>query len=577
MYITFEKVRYKNFLSTGNQFTEIDMTASPKTLIHGTNGSGKTTFVDAVFFALYGKSFRKVKKDSVVNYITKKHAMVELEFSIRHNKYKIERGIKPNVFNIYCNDVKVDQESTAHEYQKYLETFILHMNEKLFTQTVLLGSTNYTPFMLLPALDRRNVVESLLDIQIFSVMNELAKDKNKTLLKRYTNTEYEIEKSEISIGHLQNHIDSVHGNRDDLINSIKSKIKMNQQNIDKLEGLRSSYESDMSTYKEKRDAVGKKESLESMISNISNYKSQFVSLINTNNKKIKFYETNDSCPTCSQQIDESLKRSKVEEYETATDKFTNGVIQADKTIDEQKDLLEKYTYWQDQIDTEVDNITTCNQKIDSLEKSIVGFREDIEEIKSKSDVNNQMKSIQEEKKKKKNSKKVLSETQETLIHYKTVLDLLKDDGIKSKIVKTYIPVINKLIKKYLDILDFPILFKFDEGFNEFIKVRGRDEVTFPNLSEGERMRVNLSLIFAFRELAKLRNATHCNLIIFDEVADSSLDITGWDSFLKILKDVCGDGKQNTFIISHKGDEIINKFDRDIKFDKKGGRFSEIVE
>lgn len=576
MYITFNKVKYKNFLSTGNQFTEIDMTASAKTLIHGTNGSGKTTFVDAVYFALYGKSFRKVKKDSVVNYITKKHAVVELDFSIRNDDYKIIRGIKPAKFIISKNGVDVDQESTTTEYQKYLETFILHMNEKLFTQTVLLGSTNYTPFMLLPSADRRNVIESLLDIQIFSTMNELAKDENKLLTRRHSNTEYSIEKTDIAIDHLQDHIDSVTGNRQTMIAQNNNKIDIEEIEIKQCEHLIVKLQAEINLLKDDRDALGKKESIKSMIQALKTYETQFNTLIKKNNKKIEFYHDNDDCPTCSQEISIDVKDKNVHECQESINKFNKAKEQAQQQMNDQRHLLDRVSTIQGIIDRDIDEIATLNQTIKGHRNNITTYEQQIGDIRDSADLSKEETKINEAKREKNKYKKDLVETSESLINYSTVLDLLKDDGIKSRIVKQYIPVINKLIKKYLDILDFPILFKFDEEFNEYIKVRGRDEVTFPNLSEGERMRVNLSLIFAFRELAKLRNATHCNLIIFDEVADSSLDTTGWDSFLKILKDVCSTGNQNTFIISHKGDEIINKFDRDIRFAKKGGRFSEII-
>lgn len=576
MFINFEKVKYKNFLSTGNQFTEIDLTKKPKTLIHGSNGSGKTTFVDAVFFALFGKSFRKVKKDSVVNYITKKHTVVELTFSIRKDTYKICRGIKPALFEIYRNDKLVDKESTVTEYQRYLEKFILHMNEKLFTQTVLLGSTNYTPFMLLPTGDRRGVIESLLDIQIFSVMNDLAKDNNKVLNTRFTNTEYSIEKSDISIDHIQNHINSMKGNLDDLVKANELKIDEEKKNIKEKRSFISTTEDLIAKEKIERDNIGSKETIEKTVTSLKEYKTQFQNLIKKNGKKIDFYHDNTTCPTCSQDISDELRTEQVSDYEEQNDKFTDGVNRAISSIDAQDELLRKYKLSQDSIDIMIDDITDSRTSITSHENNITTYKDNIQELQSSVDTSKEEVKIKEVKKEKTKFKKELSETSETLRNYEIVLDLLKDDGIKSRIVKTYIPVINKLVKKYLDILDFPITFRFDEGFNEFIKVRGRDEVTYPNLSEGEKMRINLALIFSFRELSVMRNATHTNLVIFDEIADSSLDDTGWDSFLKILNATSSTDKQNVFIISHKGESIINKFDRDIRFTKKGGRFSEIV-
>lgn len=576
MFIRFDKIEYRNFLSTGNKYTKIDLRKVPKTVIHGTNGSGKTTFVDALYFALYGKSFRKVKKDSVVNYITGKNTLVKLSFQIRKDSYLIVRGIKPAIFEIFKNDELIPKESTTTLYQQYLETFILHMNEKMFTQTVLLGSTNYTPFMLLPAADRRNVVEALLDIQIFTVMNELAKAKNKELQRRYDNTEYEIEKHDIRISELQKHIDSVQGNQDLLVSQNEERITSNQILINETYAKSKVIEGDIVELEDKQKLIGHKGAITKLKNSIAIYQKKFVNEISTAKTKSEFYDKNDNCPTCSQEITDELKDIKRLEYTGVVEKYEDGIKQAEEKINEQLEKLSDISTLQFDIDEEKSNVTQNQSAINSWSIEIASFENAIKDIEKSSDVTKDKVRVKSEIDAKTEQEIDLSDTGIDLINYETVLALLKDNGIKTRIVKTYIPVINKLIKKYLDILEFPIVFQFDESFNEFIKVRGRDEVTFPNLSEGERMRVNLSLIFAFRELAKLRNATHCNLIIFDEVADSSLDNTGWDSFLKILNDVCSQGDQNTFVISHKGDQIISKFDRDIRFDKIGGRFSEIV-
>lgn len=576
MFIKFTKIKYKNFLSTGNRFTEIDLIKVPKTVIHGTNGSGKTTFVDALYFALYGKSFRKVKKDSVVNYITKKNALVELDFTIRKDNYKIIRGVKPATFEIYKNDKLVPKDSTTVAYQVHLETFIIHMNEKMFTQTVLLGSTNYTPFMLLGAADRRNVIESLLDIQIFTTMNDLAKGNNRDLTRRYTNIEYEIEKADIKIDGLKKHINSVKGNRDVIIQQNLKKIDENQLKINSYidEGIL--LNDTIHSLEQERGLTAVKDTIDKMITSLDGYVASFTTSIRVEKKSLKFYDDNDNCPTCAQIISDELKLEKQEEYGESILKFQNALIDAQQQATTYSDKHDVWTRLTDRIDDLKDEIDQIKLDIKEIENTNKNYQDAIDEINSSTDVTSEKKKMKEISEAKDEDKERLDKTSVDLINYETVLALLKDDGIKTRIVKTYIPVINTLIKKYLEILEFPIIFRFDEAFNEYIKVRGRDEVTFPNLSEGERMRVNLSLIFSFRELAKLRNATHCNLIIFDEVADSSLDNTGWDSFLKILNDVCSEGNQNTFIISHKGDQIISKFDRDIKFAKVGGRFSEIL-
>lgn len=576
MYITFEKVRYKNFLSTGNQFTEIHINKSPKTLIHGTNGSGKTTFVDAIYFALYGKSYRKVNKNSVINYITKKNTVVELEFSVNKHKYKIIRGIKPNVFEIYKDDELVNEESTSIAYQKYLEKFILHMNEKLFTQTVLLGSTNYIPFMLLNAKDRRTVIEGLLDIQLFSVMNELAKIKHTDLTRYENNTKYEIEKAIISITHIQEHIKKTQGNTEELVSSIKNKQKLLSEEYESLDAEVIDLLQQVDVLAEERDKIGESSALSELKNKLQLFANQFDTKIKDNLKRVQFYQENDKCPTCSQDITEDLRDEKVNHHEAKVDEHGDNYRKAIDKIKEHTACLSKIEEHNRQIQLLSTSVSQKQSKMKQNLNSIESLNSNIEEISNKSNTTKEEQDLENLLLEKKKLEESLAETELKIFDYRSALVLLKDSGIKSRIVKTYIPVINKLIKKYLDILEFPIIFKFDEEFNEYIKVRGRDEVTYPNLSEGEKMRVNLSLIFAFRELSVLKNATHCNLIIFDEVADSSLDITGWDAFLRILNDVTRNKSQNVFVISHKGESLLAKFNNDIRFEKRGGRFSEIV-
>lgn len=576
MLIKFEKVRYKNFLSTGNIFTEIEIDKAHKTLIYGGNGSGKTTFIDAIYFALFGKSYRKVNKDSIVNYINKKQCVVELEFSIRSDQYKVVRGIKPNIFEIYRNGDLVNEEATAAEYQKYLEKFILHMNEKLFTQTVILGSTNYIPFMLLNAKDRRTVVEGLLDIQLFSVMNELAKIKHTELTRYETNTKYEIEKADISINHIKNHIEKSNKDSSEIITGIQKNINALDKDNITLTAESADLAEVIKSKTEERDAIGDTTEINKQINEIRSFATRFDTTIKSNLKKAKFYKENDNCPSCSQSISKMLRGEKVARLEEEID--TNGAnykLAIDK--------ISEYTTLIDQISTIDRDIRALNleltqkqAKIAQNQNTVAGYKNNIEQINKTVDISKdqaKLITLQDDRNVLQND---LSSCELEIFDYKSVLALLKDNGIKSRIVKMYIPVINNLIKKYLEILEFPIIFKFDEEFNEFIKVRGRDILIYPNLSEGEKMRVNLALIFAFRELAVVRNATHSNLIVFDEVADSSLDSTGWDSFLRILHDVAKED-QSVFVISHKGEDLMPKFDDHIKFEKKGGQFSEIVD
>lgn len=574
MYIHFEKIEYKNFLSSGNNSISIDLDTHPKTLIHGRNGSGKTTFVEAIYFALFGKSFRKANKQTLINYVNKKKTLVTLWFSIRNDKFKIKRGLKPAVFEIYKNNKLIDEAGDARDYQKYLETFILHMGEKLFKQTVLLGSSNYIPFMLLTAADRRIVVENLLDIQIFSVMNELAKAKFSDLSRLDTNLSHEINLIDVSLKHKQSHFEDIKNNSEKLIQEYETDIsnlkKKTEQKEKKIVDITASI-NDIKTERDKTDLKELKDKQKSL----SYYHQFMLTKTADKQKQLDFYNHNDVCPVCSQDIDKDHKNVVISSLVVDIDKFETGVQKADEMLAEILDAIKTISSCNDDIMGLEAEISLINSEIGSHQKEIetiinkvAGIRNHSSETKLKTEIHEI-----EEKKTALQEKHVGIKGKIT--NYETVLKLLKDDGIKTRIIKTYIPIINKLIKKYLDILNFPITFRFDESFNEYIVVRGREDIGYSNLSEGEKMRVNLALIFAFRELSSLRNATHCNILIFDEIADSSLDFSGWEAFLQILKDTSK--KQNVFVISHKGDSIISKFDCDIKFIKPSGRFSEIVD
>ena len=569
--IIFKKLRYQNILSTGNQFTELDLNRSNSTLVVGENGAGKSTFIEALTFALYGKPFRNINKPQLLNAITGKNLLVELEFSIGKKDYMVRRGMKPNLFEIWLNGEMMNQHAGARDYQEFLEKNILKLNFKSFSQIVVLGSANYVPFMQLPAMQRRAVVEDLLDIQIFSIMNSLLKDKMAQNKSDITDVEYQIDLCEQKIELHSKHIDTLRANNDELIAQKQQKIAEHQEAID---GLHTDTESLSERVNALNEQIADHEKVSTRKSKLVQMEASLEDKIRKLNKEIQFFHDHDNCPTCKQGIDHDFKTGTIEKRTAKTQEVSEALHKLEAEIGAANTRLEEIQALNKQITSLNSKITDNNQQIGfyqryirDLNKEIDGLREQANKIATESeDTSKFIEELNNHKKKK-----------ETLSRQKSVLDvashLLKDTGIKTKIIKQYVPIMNKLINKYLAAMDFFVNFELDEQFNETIKSRFRDDFSYASFSEGEKMRIDLSLMFTWRAIAKLRNSASTNLLIMDEVFDSSLDSAGTEEFLKILESLTQDS--NVFIISHKGDQLYDKFHSVIKFEKHAN-FSRIA-
>ena len=548
--IHFEKLRWKNFLSTGNAFTEIEFTRSPSTLVIGENGAGKSTFLDALCFALFNKPFRNINKPQLVNSINGKDLLVEIDFKIGRKNYMIRRGIKPTVFEIYCNDELVDQDAALRDTQKYLEESILKLNYKSFTQIVILGSASFTPFMQLPLGQRREIIEDILDIQIFTVMNTVLKDKQNVLRETIRDIETQVEVAKQKATIQKSYIVTLEENKAKKITEIEGKI-------DELDSTITTEQQNVTTISEQKAELGNPEEKRRKL---ERYKDKFQSQINKVSKEIEFYENHDDCPTCKQGIPHDFKHeikaervSKIQELKTAT---------AD--LDEQFSDL-------DRLITEVGvldiAIMESNNNIISNQRFLQRLHVELGEAR------NNVANIDEEKSKLKEMAKEVtsannlkSEKNEEQHYYSVCSSLLKDTGIKTRIIKQYLPAINKLVNKYLAAMDFFVQFNLDEKFNETIKSRHRDKFSYASFSEGEKQRIDLALLFTWRTIAKMKNSAATNLLILDEVFDSSLDNNGTDYVMTLLNTIGDD--TNTFVISHKGDQLFDKFRSVVKFEKK---------
>ena len=569
--ILFKAIRWQNMLSTGNQFTEVALDRSKSTLIVGENGAGKSTILDALSFALYGKPFRNINKPQLLNSMTQKNLVVECEFMVGSKHFRVKRGIKPQIFEIYQNGEMINQNSSARDYQEYLEKSILKLSFKSFGQIVILGSANYLPFMQLPAHARREVIEDLLDIQIFTTMNNLLKEKIATNKSAITDTDYQINLIENKIELTQKHIDSLKTNNDHLIqqkaelidelmsNNLLAEMAITREN-NKLE--------DMQTQIADSDKVSSKRA------KLIELESQLETKIRSLKKEITFYHDNDSCPTCRQGIDHDFKDSVLDDRETKQTEVSDALVKIEEEIlainnrvNEITEINKEITAINTKITEYNSDIRSWNNSIRTLELEIEGLMKNttvIDSSKGDLDLLNTQLGVQQKHK-------------EELANERQVIEvagvLLKDSGIKTRIIKQYVPIMNKLINKYLAAMDFFVQFELDENFNEKIKSRFRDEFSYASFSEGEKMRIDLALMFTWRAIAKLRNSASTNLLIMDEVFDSSLDVGGTEEFLKILEGLTGD--TNTFIISHKGDQLFDKFHSIIKFEKHAN-FSRIA-
>jgi DNA repair exonuclease SbcCD ATPase subunit len=569
--IKFEKVRWKNFLSTGLNFTEIDLTKSPNTLIIGNNGAGKSTILDALCFGLFGKPFRKINKPQLPNSINQSDCVVEIDFSIGKKQYKVVRGIKPNTFEVYCNGLLVDQDAKAKDYQEHLEKFILKLNYKSFTQVVILGSASFVPFMQLSPADRRAIIEDLLDIQIFSSMNGVVKEKMAIIKDTSTKNKYEMDLTSEKINFQKQSIEEHRKHNDAEIEKKQKDITDSEEQVKKLT-------KDIELIQKHIDVLNSKISdkmaMEKKSSKLLQLESKLESRIKKIDKEVSFYEENDNCPTCKQGIGKEFKSEQVSSLNTTKTEVVAGLEDLSKQITTTSQRIEEIQNYLKHIQSHNNEVVKHNSTITAVNSFIHKLHGEINELSNRKD------NLEEENAKLKELKAELASLitkQEELAsekqYYEFAGSLLKDTGIKTKIIRQYLPIMNKLINKYLTAMDFFVNFNINESFEETIKSRHRDEFSYANFSEGEKMRIDLALLFTWRQIAKLKNSTNTNLLILDEVFDSSLDGVGTEEFLKLIHEMGTD--TNVFVISHKGDQLFDKFRSIIKFEKHNN-FSRIA-
>jgi len=561
--IVFKKVKYKNFLSTGQQFIEIQLDRSSKTLVVGENGAGKSTMLDALCFGLFQRAFRNIKKDQMVNSINEKDCVVEVEFVVGQNEYKIVRGIKPNKFEIWCNGVMLNQDAAVKDYQKHLESTILKLNFRTFTQVVILGNASYQPFMQMRPEYRRQVVEEILDIEIFSKMNFILKDKVKNQDELIKQSDFNYQLIESKVDSQKKHIEDLSGNNQQSIDKKQIEIQQSQTDID-------NYQLDIDRVTSEKTALQNEILDETKINNkykqLHNVEAKLENTCSKHKKDLEFFETHNDCPTCQQSIDEAFKS-------TMIDKKKNKVVEVESAMSQ---LVKEITATEQRLHSINETMIAIREKellinryetsISEIKKYIVAKENEIDELSddkfTTGVATGQLEQLQEQ----------LTEADVVKVKYKeeksyldTARFLMQDTGIKTKIIKQYLPIMNQFINKNLADMDFFVNFTLDGAFKETIKSRHRDEFNYHSFSEGEKLRIDLSILFTWREIAKLKNSTNTNLLILDEVFDSSLDSSGTDEFMRILTNKLA--KENVFVISHKGDTLLDKFPSILKFEK----------
>jgi DNA repair exonuclease SbcCD ATPase subunit len=569
--IIFETVRWKNLLSTGTSFTEVRLNKSPNTLIIGKNGAGKSTVLDALCFGLFGKPFRKINKPNLLNSINGQQALVEIEFTIGQKKYKISRGIKPNVFEIHCNGVLLNQDAAAKDYQEVLEKQILKLNFKSFTQVVILGSASFVPFMQLSSSDRRTIIEDLLDIQIFSTMNGLVKDKMSQIKDGSVKNKYDME---LVAEKIKMQKESIEDHKKHNEAEIKKKMKEVTESAGQLTKIGHDVTLILKHIVSLQSKITDQLSVEKKSSKLLQLESKLESKLRKLDKEEKFYEENHDCPTCKQSIAEAFRHSQLVGINTTKGEVGTAIENIENQIKETNQRIQKIKEITNNIQAHQNEIVKLNSTADAIRKYMEKSRKEIDEL------NNHKENLEQENEKLNNLKSEMSRllsNQEQLSVEKHYLEyaatLLKDTGIKTKIIKQYLPIMNKLINKYLSAMDFFVNFNINENFEETIKSRHRDDFSYANFSEGEKMRIDLALLFTWRQIAKLKNSTNTNLLILDEVFDSSLDTVGTEEFLKLIHEMGQD--TNVFVISHKGDQLFDKFRSIIRFEKHNN-FSRIA-
>ena len=568
--ILFKKIKWKNFLSTGNHFSEIELIKNSTTLIVGQNGAGKSTVLDALTFSLFGKPFRKINKSQLLNSVNEKECVVEVELSINDVEWKVVRGIKPNIFKIYRDDNCLDQFSNANDQQKWLEQNVLKMNYKSFTQIVILGSTNFVPFMQLSAPNRRDVIEDLLDIKIFSSMNNIIKDEIKIVRDEIRTLDLKKESLNDKVGMQENFIDELESRGKERIEEKKKKSRelgdeicvamlQNEDKEDRVFGLTEEQEKVTGATKKLRE--------------LGNLKGKISSKVSTITKDHKFFTDHTVCPTCGQDIEEEFRINKIADAQTKAKELRSGYKELEEAIENEEERERQFTALSKEITKLTHGISQNNTLISGCQRQITDLESEIQGLTSKlADRNTEHEKLESFKENLAKTYEALASKKETIRYHDFSYSLLKDGGVKTKIIKKYLPLINQQVNRYLQMMDFYINFTLDEEFNETVQSPIHDNFSYASFSEGEKMRIDLALLFTWREVARFKNSVNTNLLIMDEVFDSSLDGFGTEEFLKIIRFVIKDA--NVFVISHKAG-MDDRFDDVVRFEKVKG-FSQMA-
>jgi len=568
--IIFEKIRWKNFLSTGNHFTEVDIQRNNTNLIIGTNGAGKSTVLDALTFGLFNKPFRKIKKSQLINTTNEKECLVEVEFAINGRHYIVRRGIKPNIFEIIVNGTAMHREADDRAMQKILEENILKVNYKSFTQIVILGSSNFVPFMQLSSPNRRDVIEDLLDIRIFSAMNNLLKDRMRIKRDQIKNLETSKNNTREKLSMQENFIKELEEQGKSNIEEKNGKIKVLTVEIDthlEHNQLRESQVSDLIDEQQEVTGAGEK------LVKLNNLKGKISQKVATITKEHKFFTDNKVCPTCTQDIEEEFRVNRIADVQTKAKELQTGFTELEEAIQKEKDREHQFNKLSKEITKLNNGISQNNTKISGCQRQIRDLESEIQRLTDQlANRNTEHDKLAEFKDNLQQTFEELATEREDLTNYDFAYSLLKDDGVKTKIIKKYLPFINQQVNRYLQLMDFYINFQLDEEFNETIESPIHEDFSYSSFSEGEKMRIDLALLFTWREVARVKNSVNTNLLIMDEVFDSSLDGFGTDEFLKIIRFIIKDA--NIFVISHKTD-LHDKFESVIQFEKNKG-FSRMI-
>lgn len=568
--ILFKKIRWKNFLSTGNQYTEVEFTKHPTNLIIGTNGAGKSTILDALTFSLFGKPFRKINKPQLANSVNEKDCRVEVEFSISNVEWKVVRGIKPAIFEIWRDGVSLDQSSAALDQQKWLEQNVLKMNYKSFTQIVILGSSTFVPFMQLSASNRREVIEDLLDIKIFSSMNTIIKEKIRFVKEEIKVLELKKESISDKLKMQESFIEELENRGNANINANKEKIaNLDKEICDYIEENTSNEDPLRELIREQDAITGYAEKLR----RLGNLKGKISQKVSTITKEHKFFTENTVCPTCTQPIEEDFRINRIRDAQDKAKELQSGYKELEEAIKEEEERERQFNTLTKEISKLTNGISQNNIKINGLRRQIQNLESEIQTLtENLANRNSEHEKLESFKDNLKTTYDELASKKDTINYYDFSYSLLKDGGVKSKIIKKYLPLINQQVNRYLQMMDFYINFTLDEEFNETVQSPIHEDFSYASFSEGEKMRIDLALLFTWREVARFKNSVNTNLLIMDEVFDSSLDGFGTEEFLKIIRYVIKDA--NIFVISHKTG-LEDKFESVIKFEKVKG-FSRMV-